>query len=72
MEALRDIVSKIKLFCGLEIAIVDKLEEYERRIYKLEEDNKRLTETVRVQQTRISELIYAFGEVKRIKGVDSK
>lgn len=68
METIRDIVSKVKLFCGLEIAIVDKLEEYERRIFKLEEDNKRLQATVRAQDTRISELVYAFGAVKKSYG----
>lgn len=65
MEALRDLVAKLKLFCNIEMAVIDKLEEMEQQLYKVTEDNKRIVAVNRSLEQRYSELLYAFGAYKK-------
>lgn len=68
MDALRDLVAKLKLFCNIEMAVIDKLEEMEKDLYKVKEDNKRIVAVNRSLEQRYSELLYAFGAYKRDTG----
>lgn len=65
LKLARDLVSKISMFCSLESAIIDKLEDLEKEQYKIREDNKRCVATNRSLETRYSELFYGFASVKR-------
>lgn len=60
MEHIRELLGQLKLFMRLDIAFCDKFEEQDKRLYALEEDNKRLLATVRSMETRYSELLYMF------------
>lgn len=65
MDLLRDLCSKLKLFCNIEMAIVDELDSVKKDLYKVMEDNKRITAVNRSLEQRYSELLYAFGAFKR-------
>lgn len=65
MELIKDLCSKIKLFCNLEMALVDKMEEMEQKLYKIEEDNKRIVAVNRSLETRYSELMLAFSAYRK-------
>lgn len=65
MELLKDLCAKLKLFCSIEMAIVDELEQMKKDQYKIMEDNKRLTAVNRSLEQRYSELVYAFGAYKK-------
>lgn len=65
LKIARDLVKKISLFCSLESAIIDKLEELEKEQYKIREDNKRCVATNRNLESRYSELFYGFSSVKK-------
>lgn len=65
MKAIREMLSQIKLYAQLDIAIVDKLDEIEKRVYALEEDMKLARGANRANAQRISELTLAFGAFKR-------
>ena len=65
MELLKDLCSKLKLFCNIEMAIVDELEQMKKELYKVTEDNKRIVATNRSLEQRYSELLLAFGALKK-------
>lgn len=65
MDMLRDLCSKLKLFCNIEMAIVDKLEQMEKELYAIKEDNKRIVAVNRSLEQRYSELVLAFGAFKK-------
>lgn len=65
MKAIREMLSQIKLYAQLDMAIVDKLDEIEKRVYSLEEDMKLARGANRANAQRISELTLAFGSFKR-------
>lgn len=65
MELLKDLCAKLKLFCNIEMAIVDELEQMRKDQYKIMEDHKRLVAVNRSLEQRYSELLYAFGAFKR-------
>lgn len=65
LKIARDIVAKISLFCSLESALIDMLEELQKEQYKIREDNKRCVATNRSLEARYSELMYAFNSVKK-------
>lgn len=65
MKAIRQMLAQIKLYAQLDMAIVDKLDEIEKRVYVLEEDMKLARGSNRSNAQRISELTLAFGAFKR-------
>ena len=65
MKAIREMLAQIKLYAQLDMAIVDKLDEIERRVYALEQDMKLARGSNRSNAQRISELTLAFGAFKR-------
>lgn len=65
MKAIREMLAQIKLYAQLDMAIVDKLGEIEKRVYVLEEDMKLARGANRSNAQRISELTLAFGSFKR-------
>lgn len=65
MDLLRDLITKLKLFCNIEMAIVDQLEDMQKKLYKVEQDNERIRAVNRSLEQRYSELLYAFGAFKK-------
>lgn len=65
MELLRDLCAKLKLFCNIEMAIVDELEQMQKDLYKVKQDNERILAVNRSLEQRYSELVYAFGAYKK-------
>ena len=67
---LRELVAALSLTVQIQAEIADILDEYEQRLYSLDEDRKRLLAVTRAQDTtikslekRYSELLYKFSEV---------
>lgn len=65
MEQIKEILSHIKLFCCFDVAVTEKLEQVEARLYALEEDNKRNTATIRSLEKRYSEMLLVIRDLKR-------
>ena len=65
MEQIKEILSQIKLFCRFDVAVSEKLEQIETRLYALEEDNKRNTATIRSLEKRYSEMLLVLRDLKR-------
>lgn len=63
MDGLKELLAQLRVFARFDVAVVDKLEEHDKRLYALEEDNKRLVATVRTLQKNYTELLYAFRSV---------
>lgn len=69
---LRELVALLSTAVQIQTEIADILDDYDRRLYSLEEDRKRLLATNRQQandiaslQKRYSELLYKFSEFRR-------
>lgn len=67
---LRELVAALSLTVQIQAEIADILDEYEQRLYSLDEDRKRLVAVTRAQdqtikslEKRYSELLYKFSEV---------
>lgn len=67
MDGLKELLAQLRVFARFDVAVVDKLEEQDKRLYALEEDNKRLVATVRTLQKNYTELLYAFRSVSSDK-----
>ena len=65
MEQIRNLLAQLKMYCRLEMAMVDKIEEQEQQIYNLKEDCKRYKASIASLETRYSELLYAFSSLKK-------
>lgn len=65
MEQIKQMLAQLKMYCRLEMAMVDKLEELSKDCYALKEDVKRLTANVRVLERKNSELLYALNSYKK-------
>lgn len=65
MNKLKTLISRLKLFCELEIALVEKLEEVDKRVYALEQDNVRTTASLRSYHTEFLSLEKVVGRLKR-------
>lgn len=65
MEQIKNLLAQLKMYCRLEMAMVDKLEELSKDNYALKEDVKRLTAAQRASETRISELMYSLASLKK-------
>ena len=67
---LRELVAALSLTVQIQAEIADILDDYEQRLYSLDEDRKRLVAVTRAQdqtikslEKRYSELLYKFSEV---------
>lgn len=56
MDFIRECLAQLKLRLRLDTAIVDKLEEYEKRLYALEEDLKLLKARNKIQDETLAQL----------------
>lgn len=65
METLKKLVSRLKLFCEFDIAVVEKLDELSKDVYALKEDNKLNKTGIQGNARRIGELTMAFGDVRK-------
>lgn len=65
MEVIRELLGKIKIFARFEIAVADKLEDHDKRIYALEE-NKKLKDAAIMQLTKeVGDLRLILNDLKR-------
>ena len=65
MEKIRTLISRLKLFCELELAMADKIDEIDRRVYALEQDSKLYRESIRKNSSNCNELRLILGNLKR-------
>lgn len=65
MEQIKEFLGQMKLFLRFDMAVADKLEDNDSRLYKLEEDNKRNVAALRSLEKKYSELLYAFSSFKK-------
>lgn len=57
MEKLKEILGQLGLKFRFEVALVDKLDEVERRLYALEENQKKDSAAIRANNMKYSELL---------------
>ena len=69
---IKELLEQLRISVELDVEMTAILEEMFQRMYALDEDNKRLLATVRVQEGKISsldkrysELLYKFSELKQ-------
>lgn len=67
MDNIRELLSQIKLFCQMDVAIADKLEEQDKEIAILRQHNERLTASCRSLEVRYSELMLIIKSLKSDK-----
>ena len=65
MEQIKTMLAQLKMYCRLEMAMVDKLEELSKDNYALKEDVKRLTASLRALETRFAELNYKLASLTK-------
>lgn len=58
-------LAQLKLYCRLEMAMVDKLQEQEQKIYGLTEDCKRYKASIAALESRYSELLLVLRDLKK-------
>lgn len=56
MDFIKECLAQLKMRLRLDTAIVDKLEEYEKRLYALEQDIKLLKARNQIQDKALAEL----------------
>ncbi len=64
MENIKELLAQVKLFCQLDVAFCQKIEELEQSIYKLTEDNKRYRACLDSLERRYSEILYVVKSIK--------
>lgn len=57
MDFIKECLAQLKMRLRLDTAIVDKLEEYEKRLYALEQDNKLLKARNQIQDEKLAQLL---------------
>lgn len=65
MKPLRDLVRQVQLFCGLQVAVADLLEDHEKRIAELETKVKKQSDLHDALKTRVIQNENVLGEHKR-------
>lgn len=65
MEALKELLGQIKIFARFDVAVCDKLEDLEKRIYALEENRKLKDQAILSLEKRYSELLLIVKDIKR-------
>lgn len=57
MDFIRECLAQLKMRLRLDTAIVEKLEDLEKRLYALEQDNKLLKARNKIQDKKLSQLL---------------
>lgn len=65
MEALKELLGQIKIFARFDVAVCDKLEDLEKRIYALEENRKLKDQAILSLEKRYSEMMLIVKDIKR-------
>lgn len=65
MQGIRELLAQLKIFARFDVAVADKLEELENRIYACEQDTKRIVESYRTLDKRYSELLLVVKDIRR-------
>lgn len=65
MDFIKECFAQLKMRLRLDSAIIEKLEEYEGRLYRLEEDNKRLQARNKLQDEELSKLRLTLTSMNR-------
>ena len=68
MKKIRELVEQLGLYCKLDVALTDKLEEQETTIYGLKEKQKLMEKELESLRITYSELLLAFRDFKREMG----
>lgn len=61
MKALRDLLAQLNLFCRVQTAFADHIEDHEKRVSQLEEKVDKLTKLQEATHTRVVQNEMAFG-----------
>lgn len=65
MNKLRELVSKLGLAFQLDLAMVESIEDLQKRIYALEENRKMKDQALKSLEHRYSELLAIVGSLKK-------
>lgn len=65
MEALKELLGQIKIFARFDVAVCDKLEDLEKRIYALEENRKLKDQAILSLEKRYSEMLLIVRDLKK-------
>lgn len=65
MNKLRELVSKLGLAFQLDLAMVESIEDLQKRVYALEENRKLKDQTIKSLEHRYSELLAVVASIKR-------
>lgn len=65
MNKLRELVSKLGLAFQLDLAMVESIEDLQKRVYALEENRKLKDQTIKSLEHRYSELLAVVGSMKK-------
>lgn len=64
MDNIRELLSQIRLFCQMDVAIADKLEELDRATAVQKQHIERLTATCRSLEQRYAEIMLLLKSLK--------
>lgn len=64
MDGIKELLAQIKLFARFDVAVADKLEELENRIYACEKNTERMTVACRSLEKRYSEMLMVLKDIK--------
>lgn len=61
MTALKSFVERFKLLCDLDVALIDKLQDHEDRLYALEKSHEKNCKLTQGNSQRIGEITLLLG-----------
>lgn len=65
MEKLRELIGKLGLAFQLDLAMVESIEDLQKRVYALEENRKMKDQAIKSLEHRYSELLAVVGSLKK-------
>ena len=65
MSKLRELIGKLGLAFQLDLAMVESIEDLQKRVYALEENRKMKDQTIKSLEHRYSELLAVVGSMKK-------
>lgn len=65
MQKLRELIGKLGCAFQLDLAMVESIEDLQRRVYALEENRKMKDQTIKSLEHRYSELLAVVGSLKK-------
>ena len=65
MTVLKSFVDRLKLLCDLDVAMIDKLQDLDDRLSKLEEDHAKTRKLIDANGSRIGEIQLLLGDRRK-------